>query len=232
MPDPQIPVSTLADPIDQQQHSLPPSSSNSTRVSNSSETGSSVDPPSSSSNSSSSGHNTTDSAHDKTGSGLAYNTSGQSATVSRQNTTDSRQDDTDSRQNQTDSSTGSEQTLSSRVQAAIRQAVGLDSGVSKEEERKNQRWLRGSALQTIALQSQDLPDHIEPEKVQGKLYQSITFIVRVQDLKPDKLIRLPKTKHRLIVNGDTSLSHDLHAEQADVALKNQDLTDHIELEKV
>ena len=52
---------------------------------------------------------------------------------------------------------GEPASTSSRVQSALRQAADIDSVAEGERAKKNKRWQRSSALQTIALDSHDLP---------------------------------------------------------------------------
>lgn len=47
--------------------------------------------------------------------------------------------------------------ISSKVQSALRQAAHMDSVPEGEQARSNKRWRRSSSLQTIALDSEDLP---------------------------------------------------------------------------
>lgn len=52
---------------------------------------------------------------------------------------------------------GQQASTSSRVQSALREAADMDSVAEGEQAKKNKRWQRSSALQTIALDSHDLP---------------------------------------------------------------------------
>ncbi len=78
--------------------------------------------------------------------------------TSGRNSSDSRNED----RMENDSEKGS---ISSRVQSAIRQAAHMDSVAEGEQAKKDKRWQRNSALQTIALDSQDLPDSPSSHKV-------------------------------------------------------------------
>ena len=48
--------------------------------------------------------------------------------------------------------------ISSKVQSALRQAAHMDSVPEDKQAKSNKRWRRSSALQTIALDSEDLPN--------------------------------------------------------------------------
>ena len=52
---------------------------------------------------------------------------------------------------------GQQASTSSQVQSASRQAAHMDSVAEAEQAKKNKQWHRNSALQTIALDSDDLP---------------------------------------------------------------------------
>lgn len=54
-------------------------------------------------------------------------------------------------------SDGLKASISSKVQSALRQAAHMDSVPEGEQAKSNKRWQRSSALQTIALDSEDLP---------------------------------------------------------------------------
>lgn len=54
-------------------------------------------------------------------------------------------------------SDGLKASISSKVQSALRQAAHMDSVPEDEQAKSNKRWQRSSALQTIALDSEDLP---------------------------------------------------------------------------
>ena len=54
-------------------------------------------------------------------------------------------------------SDGLKASISSKVQSALRQAAHMDSVPEDEQAKSNKRWRRSSALQTIALDSEDLP---------------------------------------------------------------------------
>jgi hypothetical protein len=54
-------------------------------------------------------------------------------------------------------SEGLKANISSKVQSALRQAANMDSVPEDEQATSNKRWRRSSALQTIALDSEDLP---------------------------------------------------------------------------
>lgn len=55
-------------------------------------------------------------------------------------------------------SDGLKASISSKVQSALRQAANMDSVAEGEQAKSNKRWRRSSSLQTIALDSGDLPN--------------------------------------------------------------------------
>lgn len=55
-------------------------------------------------------------------------------------------------------SDGLKASISSKVQSALRQAAHMDSVPEDEQAKSNKWWRRSSALQTIALDSEDLPN--------------------------------------------------------------------------
>ena len=55
-------------------------------------------------------------------------------------------------------SDGLKASISSKVQSALRQAAHMDSVPEGEQAKSNKRWRRSSSLQTIALDSEDLPN--------------------------------------------------------------------------
>lgn len=67
---------------------------------------------------------------------------------------------------------GQQASTSSRVQSALRQAADMDSVAEGERAKKNKRWQRSSALQTIALDSHDLPSPTSSSQKVGLCLQA------------------------------------------------------------